>query len=299
MRVIYRLEGPEQIIIDDMIVLGKGSPDRMKDRRLSICTGGYSHKLGFIRLYPTKRDSPLKRWSIIQVPVERNPRDTRPESWKIQGSKREWSRLSEKIEVKGELKRRDRLNLIGNLVDNCTETIKEEGRSLGIIKPEIKKTFFVERDKYDPEIQTTLLDGYGVMVKANYPYQPRIEYTCSDCRIKGEQHNKQIIEWGIYEWMRKNPDKLDQVWQNLRKDSPEHEIYFFVGNMLYRQNRFLIISWLPLPRGPITELLTPLRKVDRLDLRARAVIKQFTMCATPTYDKHPARVPNVLDRIPS
>lgn len=255
---------PEQIIIDDLIVLGKGSPDRMRDGRVSVCTAGYSHKLGFVRIYPTKRDAPLKRWNIIKVPVEKNPQDSRQESWKIQGSKAEWSHLSEKIEKVGELKRRDRLNLIGNLVDApaCVETIREEGRSLGIIKPEIIKTFFAERDKYDPAIQTTLLEGYGVMVKANYPYQPRVEYTCPDCQTKGGKHNQQIIEWGIYEWMRRNPSKLDQVWENLRLDSPDHEIYFFVGNILTHQNRFLIISCLPLPKGPITEPLIPLKKID-------------------------------------
>ncbi len=232
----------------------------MRDRRVSVCTGGYSPKLGFIRLYPTGRDAPLKRWSIIQVPVERNPQDSRPESWKIEGSKAEWPRLSEKIEVVGELNRKERLNLVANLGDECVEDIRSDNRSLGIVKPKILKTYYADRDRFDPEIQTTLLDGYGIMVKANYPYQPRVEYSCPNCKTKVGKHNQQLIEWGVYEWMRKEPKKLDQVWENLRLESPDHETYFFVGNIFTHQNRFLIISSLPLPKGPISEPLVPFKK---------------------------------------
>jgi hypothetical protein len=234
----------------------------MRDRRVSVCTGGYSPKHGFVRLYPTRRDAPLRRWSIIKVPVEKNPQDSRSESWKIEGSKSEWSRLSEKIEVMGELKRRERLNLIANLTDDCVENIRDQNRSLGVIKPTITKKYYVDRDRYDPEIQTTLLNGYGVMVKSNYPYQPRVEYACENCKTKRGKHDQQLIEWGVYEWMRKQPKKLDQVWENLRTESPDHEIYFFVGNIFTHQNRFLIISCMPLPKGPVTEPLVPLKKID-------------------------------------
>jgi len=194
------------------------------------------------------------------VPVEKTSRDTRSESWKIQGSKKEWDRLSDKIEVVGTFKRSDRHNLIGNLVDNCVECIRSEGRSLGIIKPKIHEYYFKERTDFEPEVQTTLLDAYGVMVKENYPYQPRICYTCTDCETKGGKHDQQIVEWGIYEWMRKNPDRKEQVWENLRLDSPKHEIYFFVGNIMYHPNRFLVICSLPLPKGTISKPLVPLKK---------------------------------------
>lgn len=249
------------MIIDDLIVLGKGAPDRISDGRVTICTGGYSPTHGFIRIYPTKRDSPLKRWNIVEVPVERNYRDKRQESWKIQGSKREWSKLSDKIKLVGDHKRDDRLNLIGNLVDDCVECIRDEGRSLGIIKPSIEKCYFVERDDFEPEVQTTLLNAYGVRVKDNYPYQPRICYSCTDCKTKSGKHDQQIVEWGIYEWMRKNPDKIEQVWENLRINSPTHDTYFFVGNISYHPNRYLVISSLPLPKGDITRPLVPFKKI--------------------------------------
>jgi hypothetical protein len=75
--------------VDDLVILGRSSPDRLRDNRISVCTAGYSRALGFIRLYPTRTDSPLRVWNIVSVQVERNPMDSRAESWKIVGAKSE------------------------------------------------------------------------------------------------------------------------------------------------------------------------------------------------------------------
>ena len=58
-------------IISDLIVLGRAIPEEISDHRQTICVAGYSKELGLIRLYPTRWDSPLKRWNIVKVPVER------------------------------------------------------------------------------------------------------------------------------------------------------------------------------------------------------------------------------------
>ncbi len=147
---------PEKRVIDDLIILGRAVPETIRNGRTTICTAGYSHKLGFVRIYPTKHTSPLKRWNIVKVPVERDPRDTRRESWKIQGSKREWDRLDEKIEPVGRLRKKDLLNLIANLTDGCVKDVNNVKRSLGIIKPEIRECYFCPEEDYDPYIQRTL-----------------------------------------------------------------------------------------------------------------------------------------------
>ncbi|MEX2723145.1 MAG: hypothetical protein Q6367_004565 [Candidatus Freyarchaeota archaeon] len=93
-------------------------------------------------------------------------------------------------------------------------------------------------------------------VKDQYPIIPRIKYQCDNCKAKNP-HDQQVIEWGFYEWIRKNPDKSEQVWENARIYSPTHEIFFFVGNLFRYRNKFLIISVLRLPKGmPIFKPLT-------------------------------------------
>jgi len=250
---------PKRLIIEDLIILGRACPERTKDGRVTVCTAGYSPTLGFIRIYPTRIDMPLKRWSIVRVPVERNPRDPRWESWKIQGSRSEWERLSEKVEVLGEYPKKERLRLIMSLVDPCVEAIREEGRSLGIVKPIIKHFYFSEKEDYDVLQQMTLL-GYPLPKTRNgYPLHPRIVYRCSGCRIK-DYHDQQILEWGFYEWLRKNPDKPEQVWENAKILDPDYVKFFLVGNLYKYPNRFIVISVLRLKKEPITGWLIQPKK---------------------------------------
>ncbi len=249
------------MIIGDLIILGRGCPDRIKDGRLTVCTAGYSHTQGFVRVYPTRMDSPLRQWNVVQVPVDRDPRDTRIESWKIEGSKGEWERLSEKIDVTGFLKgRSDRRNLVANLVDGCVFDLNDARRSLGIVKPEQMRPYIAEKTEYDTEMQTTLFGGRPIMTKSNYPVEPRIEFRCSGCR-KDSPHDMQVIEWGFYEWFRKNPENPDQVWANARISDPNYDVYLFVGNQFRYRRSFIIIGAIRIRKGAVSTSLRPLRRL--------------------------------------
>ncbi|MDH5483322.1 MAG: hypothetical protein OEY22_10690 [Candidatus Bathyarchaeota archaeon] len=249
----------ESFAVDDFIVLGRGCPERVKNGRVTVCVAGYSGKHGFMRVYPTRVGMPLRQWSIVKVPLERNPQDTRKESWKIQGSKGEWQKLDEKIQVIGELERQHRINLIANLADKCANVLNEEKRSLGIVKPIIEKCYLSEQADFDTSIQLTLLGIPQPKVKEQYPFIPRIKYRCSGCMAR-VSHDQQVLEWGFYEWIRKNPNKADEVWQNALIFSPKHEIFFLVGNMFRYRNIFLIVSVLRLPKGPVFKPLANLTK---------------------------------------
>src|SRR5438132_8893567 len=87
----------EKLLVDDLLVLGNAVPDIISDQRITVCTAGFSKKHGLIRIYPVPPLSNMKRWNIVEVPLERNSRDTRAESWKIQGSKNDWDKLGAKI----------------------------------------------------------------------------------------------------------------------------------------------------------------------------------------------------------
>lgn len=231
----------EKRVIDDLIVLGKAVPSEIHDGRATVCTAGFSEELGLVRLYPTNVFSPLTRWNIVKVPVERDKQDSRCESWKIQGSKREWEHLHEKIEVVGQLSKSKRHDLVAGLIDTCVLDINDEHRSLGIIKPVIEKCYFKEEPNYDPTTQQELFGGFKPTTKKQYPEYPRIRYRCSDCKAK-THHDQQVLEWGFYEWMRKNPNNIEQVWENVRIHSEDREKYFFVGNQRNQRTSFMIIS---------------------------------------------------------
>ena len=251
----------ESTTLDDVIILGRACPDELKDDRKTVCVGGYSHEHGFVRLYPTPVNSPMRAWDIVRVPVVRDPRDTRFESWKIQGSKDEWDRLSDKIEVIGTYPKKDRLALAAHLTDDCVKDVNDDKRSLGIVRPVSVEPYFAERTDYDAAIQSSLLGEEMFKTIKNYKLQPRIRYRCSGCKL-GKEHDQQLLEWGVYEWIRKNPEKADQVWENLRLTSEKNEVYFFVGNQSLHRNAFMIISVIREPKAMVSTPLFPLKKFE-------------------------------------
>jgi hypothetical protein len=231
----------EKKVITDFVVLGKAVPSEIRDGRVTVCTAGYSEELGLVRLYPTNYRSPLKRWNVVEVPVEKDPQDNRFESWKIQGSKREWTQLHKKIDVVSKLDRNSGYKLVKDLVEDCVLDINDERRSLGVVKPIIKECYFQEEPNYDPTIQRTLFEGFKPTTKRQYPEFPKIKYRCLGCRTK-THHDQQVLEWGFYEWMRKNPENIEQVWENVGIFSKDKEIFFLVGNQRNQRTSFMIIS---------------------------------------------------------
>lgn len=233
------------LVIDDLIVLGNAAPDEISDNRKTVCTAGYSPTHGMIRIYPVPPNASMHRWNIVEVPLERNLKDTRLESWKVQGSKSEWDRLANKIKVKRKLDREEWVALIDELHSKfgvgCVEELNEKRLSLGLIKPETFEPRFEKRDKHDPSAQMSLFAKEPFLTIHNYDIQPRITYRCSSCRAKNP-HDQQVLEWGVYEWIRKNPDKKEQAWKNLHIGEPGYETSFLVGNMALHRTSFMIIS---------------------------------------------------------
>ncbi|MBC8235770.1 hypothetical protein H8E77_39990 [bacterium] len=231
--------------IDDLIILGRSVPSLMRDGRRPICAAGFSPTHGFIRLYPTFHNFPFKRWNIIKVPVERavSPRtDPRPESYKIRGPRKNPRALVQKVRKVGELDRDDWPDLLAGNSDACVMDIKDQGRSLGIIKPDIKEFFFSENEDYSPFLQSRLDNGFVVDAKHQFPLEPRVRYSCPDCKTKGGFHDQQILEWGVYEFLRKFPEKKDSLSDNLRIFDEDYEKYFFVGDQLGHRFSYMVIS---------------------------------------------------------
>ncbi len=235
----------DKITIDDFVMLGNAEPDRTSDNRVTVCTAGYSKKHGLVRIYPVPSDANIHRWDISEIQLERNPQDTRNESWKIQGSKSEWNKIKSKINVHGKLKKQEQVQLLSQLYKefgvDCVLDLNDQRRSLGFIKPTDMQHRFEKRKHRDMGIQTTLFSNKPFLTINDYDFQPRMNYRCVNCKAK-QSHDQQILEWGVYEWMRKNPDNMDQVWKNLHLDESGYDITFLVGNLFRYKNSFVIIS---------------------------------------------------------
>lgn len=251
--------------INNLVILGRACPEPLKNKRVTVCLAGWAEDLGFVRIYPTRPDMSWRRWSIVDVEVTKPDRDSRIESWKIQGSKSEWETLGSKIEIVGEVTDYSfKRNLVAGLVDEGIHVLNEQNRSLGIVKPEVLKTYFRDNPRYGELWQLGLpglteLDSF--QVKRDYPLEPRIRYTYPGCQTKSGYHDHQVLEWGFYEWFRNHPDAIDQVWENAGIGKEDTDIYFLVGNQLAHRNSFMIISVLRFKSGPVSPPLIPFRKI--------------------------------------
>jgi hypothetical protein len=251
------------MLLKDLTILGRACPEPLKDGRVTVCLAGYSYEYGFIRLYPTHPQMQMSQWDVIEVEVERNEQDTRDESWKIIGSKEEWDNLPQKIKVIGSLdNREERRNLIGNLTDVNAHALNEQKRSLGIVKPEVLETYFGTNSKFSEWKQMGLpgftdLDKY--FTKRDYEKEPRVKYRCPQASPPTE-HDQQVIEWGFYEWFRKNPENIEQVWENAGFRKPNTDLYFLLGNLFKHRNSFMVISVLRVPSGAIIKPMFELKK---------------------------------------
>ncbi len=232
---------PEQRIISDLVVLGRGAPDTMRDGRVTICVAGWSRSLGFVRVYPTRTSSPLRQWNVVTVPVERNPGDNRPESWKIQGSSSEWDLLDRKVRVERRVGRDEKLRIVPPLVTGCVKELNDNRLSLGIVRPSALGGYLSERSDVDHTVQSTLLGGLLPKDKGGYPYQPRLKFRCGKC-MSNDGHDAQVIEWGWYQWFRKNPGKEEQVFENAAVDDSAYEKYLLMGNQNNHRTAYLVIG---------------------------------------------------------
>lgn len=242
--------------IDDLIVLGMAVPEEIRDGRRTVCLGGYSPSRGFIRVYPCRPDMGLHRWNIIKVQVERNPRDTRHESWKFVDSNPQWETLNDKVEILRTLPASERYPLLKGLAAPCVRSINDERNSLGIVlASNVHRAYFGQNPQYGKPHQPALIERPGeqyVRTKDTYPIEPRLCYSCDECR---NQHDQKVLEWGAFEWMRKNPGNVEQYWENARLFSTEHDLFILVGNQANQRTSFLVINIIPVKRGKKTEAI--------------------------------------------
>ncbi|MFO7677529.1 MAG: hypothetical protein R6V50_04005 [Thermoplasmatota archaeon] len=205
------------MIIDDYIVLGSSYIYNLRDGRKVRCSAGYSPSMGLIRVYPVNGYShKVKMWNMLHFPAHKNWDDWRKESWKIIDSSDPYQ-ADNHINILRTLEREEKLHIIKKQLLHCPSELNEKKVSLGIVKPNIIK--------------------WGI--ENNKPY---VTYRCTPHCLCGSNHHQQILEWGAYEWIRKNPDKANQVFDNYHFGEDDWEHYFLLGNSYRAPKSFMIIS---------------------------------------------------------
>lgn len=226
---------------DNFIVFGRTVPEESKKYGHSVCMAGYSCELRqLMRVFPLPIQSNIHSREILSLVLERNPQDSRIESWALK------TRSNDSIFNTNQKVKEQELRdiLVKHTSKNLIE-LNEKRLSLGIIKPDSFTIKIKSRtDVFDPT-QKQLFDDFIESAKfktaSDYYYAPYIEIDSF-----AGQREFQLREWGCYELLRKHEEINKRIdAETIRKAlhiEDNKDIFFIIGNMNKIRNIWLIIK---------------------------------------------------------
>lgn len=194
--------------LDDFVMLGKTVPETNSDGRQFVCTAGYSMELRqAVRIYPMARRHCPARWSVSCVPVERNPKDTRRESWKIRGDRRPGAHaaINEVIRpVMAKLPTSHQREIVADLSVPSLKVANERRLSLCVVLPTSLPRLDLEQGEAVEMAPTPDMFGETseLPVATRFRWHPRLRFADDD-----GAHDLMLRDWGCYELMRKHGDE--------------------------------------------------------------------------------------------
>lgn len=239
------------MIVEDLVMLGKTVPEPSSDGRVFVCSAGVSPELRtLIRIYPLSlRDCP-PRWMTCRMALERNPQDSRPESWKMAGDRSpdQLPRINFRITQSEQVPEGRRADLLGPYVIGSIREANERRLSLAIVHPLTQPTLEFRRHEADDPIspQQSLFIVPKKQLEfgsKRFPHNPYLRF-----EDDGGAHRLQVRDWGVYEFLRKHGDhRRAELAQALHLSDDSS---LMVGNFHNHRNAWCVISVLSRIRRP-------------------------------------------------
>ncbi len=253
-----------------ILIATKTYPSISTKYRETVCTAGIllddnEQPLEWIRIYPIRFrkldfDKRYPRWSIISVKIEKSDKDSRLESYRIDDSSIE---ILRRIGTQNNWS--ERKSFVLPLQFQSIQDIRDQGKSLGIIKPESILKYYYEKDKREwgdkQKGRLDQLDFFEIPSDLEkIPYKFGYEFIENN-QVK---HKYSISDWEISELYRKCRDRskkdtleereaeaLEKVREKLEVDFlNKKDLYFIVGNLKDHRQTFMIIGlfYPPIPK---------------------------------------------------
>ncbi len=228
----------------------------------TVCTGGIvADNKKLIRLYPIayrylSGEKQFKKYQWIKGEINKNPKDSRPESFNI---------TNESLELGSILGTgkywRERKNWLlseSNVYDSLESLLdaqEESQTSMGLIEP--KEVFgFVIREKTRKAIEGEIRKKQYVMDQPDMfrekidleilPVDFYLKFRCNDRSCTG--HEISILDWEIAELYRKIKNQTDwkpKLGNKVLQDicGEDRDTYLVMGNMIKRRSTFCILGF--------------------------------------------------------
>jgi HNH endonuclease len=230
------------VILEDFVMLGTTVPEPCSDKRVTVCSAGISPQLGsLVRVYPLARRNAPRRWHGYRVPLERNPKDSRPESWKVAGDRTPGAheRINEQFaQIHGPMKPADRTALLRKYTIGSIKQANERRLSLAVIHPDALELHFEHNPDSPDSPQMSLFDMPGEPPSGarRFPWMPRLDF-----KDELGWHHLMLRDWGAFELQRKHDG--DYFRRNLAVALHlDQNSSLLIGNLSNRRTAWLVIS---------------------------------------------------------
>lgn len=229
------------MIIEDFVMLGRTVPEPQSDGRIFVCSAGWSTEYRkLIRIYPLARANGPKRWSINSVRLERNPKDSRDESFKLAGDRSpdHHHHINDAFTASGDIKPSQRMGLLkkGPWVESIDEA-NNRRMSLALIHPRFTPELYFEHNADSPNSPQLRLfdDRADIQGARRFAFIPRLRFI-----DEASEHRLMLRDWGCFEYMRKHGDSARFGMTDALHLSPASSL--LVGNLNHQRNAWLIIA---------------------------------------------------------
>jgi hypothetical protein len=261
-----------------VMIWAKTYPELSSRHRETVCTGGCLEDGTPIRLYPVPlrylpHTEQYRLYDWIEVPLRRNPLDTRPESFRVARGTTprvlHWVGRENGWEARSEIIDRKRDWHYGCL-DELRIAQQTHGTSLGVLRVrQVDAVEVVGRSDDDRRMHELKLralksgldlfsPGSDVQKDLEFlPWRFRLKWRCDEDRCKG--HSASVLDWGLGELaQRDGPDIAQRRLEDISNLSV-HDLRLFMGNIKSRQHIFSIVGlWYPqIVKQAQTSLFTP------------------------------------------
>ena len=245
-----------------VLIATKTYPSISTKYKETVCTAGIlldddENPMQWIRIYPIRfreldSDKRYKRWSIVSAEIERDEKDFREESYRINdssiivireiGTKNSWE---------------ERKSFVLPLQFSSIAEIQAQGKSVGIIKPKSIEKYFYKNTEREWSSKQKAIQDQGDLFEASVelekiPYQFGYRFT----EIDDVKHSYTISDWEICQLYRgcrnrskavtledREQEALSKVKQKLEGEFlSKKDLYFIVGNLKNHCKVFMIIG---------------------------------------------------------
>lgn len=252
-----------------MLIIGKTYPTPSRKSIEAVCTAAIDEDGRLLRLYPIpfrhlKEERQFKLFSLISARIEKNRKDPRKESYRIDADS---IKILEQIEPQN---KQERWKWIGKGVVKGHEPdrIHESGASLAIIRAKWRDLIWEEQaEKTWSAGELASLRQQDLFVPQHHdllekvPWHIKLRYHCADgpsCRGHEQTIFSWHVNWRFLKAKRTSSDhelaKAD-VEEALRRGylREDRELYLLIGTMRDHPASWIIIDLMTFPKNIVAQ----------------------------------------------